>query len=244
MYVRRYRRNLELQLNSRKCQEAFRKLKKEHSIFRLYPTKESLIELLKPGNKNYKDKDKVMAILLDEFQKDNAIYPLINILFWDSLYRLYCQRRSRVPDPEALFGRIQWDFYHTLINHNLDRLSKKIDVNIFLNTKKKVIAWEKENISYREEIKEIENLYKAGLSPADIVQSETYPEEREAYLLDKVYRKVISRTQYDLILETLVYKRMNQREWAEKNGIPYSTVRNLRYRAEMAIRNFEKEENK
>jgi len=77
MFEQRYRRELELQLNSRECQEAFERLKKEHPIFNLYPTVEleSLRELLKAGNKNYAHKDEVMTILLKELHRSNAIYP-------------------------------------------------------------------------------------------------------------------------------------------------------------------------
>ncbi len=244
MFEQRYRHELELQLNLRECKEAFERVKNEHPIFNLYPTVESLCNLLKPGNKNYAHKDEVMAILLTELHRGNAIYPLINIMFWDSLYRLYYQRWFRVADPEALFNEIQWDFYHSVINHNLDRLPRKIDVNIFLNTKKKVIAWEKENLRYKEALNGLVDLCKTGLSPNDLEESRVYPEEMEAYLLDMVYRKIITKIQYDLILETRVYKRMNQREWAEKRGIPYNTVRSLRSRAQMAIKRFEKKRRK
>jgi len=244
MFEQKYRHELELQVNSRECKEAFERLKSEHPIFKLYPNVESLCNLLKPGNKNYAHKDEVMAILLTELKRSNAIYPLINMMFWDSLHRLYRQRKFGVAEPEELFYEIQWDFYRSVISHNLERLPRKIDVNIFLNTKKKVIAWEKENIRYKEALRKLEDLHKAGMSPADLEESNVYPEEMEAYLLDMVYRKVITETQYDLILETLVYKRMNQREWAEKRGIPYNTVRSLRYRAEMAIRRFEEQRHK
>ena len=60
-----------------------------------------------------------------------------------------------------------------------------------------------------------------------------------SYLLEMFYMGVISAMQLDLILETLVYKRMGQKEWAEKKGIPHSTVRTLKHRAEIAIRQFE-----
>ena len=75
----------------------------------------------------------------------------------------------------------------------------------------------------------------------DLFASKIYPEEMEAYLLEMVYRKVITETQYDLLLETLVYRRMNQREWAERKGLCYNTVRNLRYRAQVAMRGYEGE---
>ena len=60
------------------------------------------------------------------------------------------------------------------------------------------------------------------------------------YLLDLVYRKVITEQQYDLLLETRVYKRMDLQEWAESRGLVYATVRRWAFRAEQAIRGHEK----
>lgn len=213
-FERRHQRGLELQLENKECREVFERLKINHSIFSLYPTVESLCGLLNPTNKNYAHKDEVMAILLAELHRSNVIYALINIMFWDSLRALYCQRRYRVADWEELFDRIQWEFYRCVINHNLERLPKKIDVNILLNTRKKIIAWEKENVLCKEALTESQELQKAG---------NVHPEEIEAYLLD------------------MVYKRMKQKEWAGRKGIPHNTVRTLRVRAEMAIRRFEME---
>lgn len=244
MFEQRYKRELEAEVDSEECRRAFERLRQEHPIFDRYPTVEALRSLLSPNNKNYTDKDEVMAILLRELRRGNAIYPLVNLVFWDSLYRLYRQRRSRVDDYEELFSRIQWDFYQTFMSHDLERLPRKIDVNIFLNTKKKIIAWEKENIRHEEASRDVENHSRMGLSLADVEKTPVHPEEMEAYLLNMVYRDVVTETQYDLIIETLVYKRMNQREWAEKRGLNYHTARNLRTRAEKAIRQFEKERRK
>lgn len=238
-FLEQYRSNLEEELRGQELRQAFERIKSTHPIFGKYPTIEDLKNLLSPSNKNYTDKDAVMAILLRELKRGNAIYPLINLIFWDSLYRLYRQRRSRVDDHEELFSRIQWDFYHTVTSHDLKRLPRKIDVNIFLNTKKKVIAWEKENIREDDALRELDDLSMAGLSPADLEESIVHPEEMEAYLLDMVYRKVITEAQYDLLLDTRVYKRMSQKEWAQKRGIPHTTVRTLKHRAEKAIRRFE-----
>jgi len=185
-----------------------------------------------------------MAALVAELRRSRDIYPIINITFWNSLYRLYCQRRGRVSDPEELFFIIQSEFYQSLINHNIERLPRKIDVNVFYNTKKRVTSWEKENILYNKAIKEFEGLCKDGYSSVDLAESVFYPEEMNSYLLEMFYMGVISAMQLDLILETLVLKRMSQKEWAEKKGIPYSTVRTLKHRAEIAIRQFEEKRQK
>lgn len=239
MFDKRYRHELESEVSSEEFKKVFEGLRQKHPIFDRYPTVEALRNLLNPNNKNYSDKDEVMAILLKELKRGNAIYPLINFMFWDSLYRLYRQRYSRVDDHEELFSRIQWDFYQTVMNHDVERLPRKIDVNIFLNTKKKVISWEKENIREDEALRELDALSKAGLSPSDLEESVVHPEEMETYLLDMVYRMVINETQDDLLLETLVYKRMSQKEWAQRKGIPHTTARTLKHRAEKTIRLFE-----
>jgi len=239
-YLEQYLSNLELELNGLKFRQAFENIKSSHSVLRKYPTVKDLKALAQVDNRNYADKDEVMAILLRDLKGSNAIYPLVNLMFWDSLYRLYWQRYSRVDDHEELFSRIQLDFYHTVRSHNLERLPRKIDVNIFLNTKKRVIAWEKENIRADEALTELYDLSMAGFSPADLEESLIHPEEMETYLLDMVYRKIITEVQYDLLLDTLVYKRMSPQEWALQRSIPHATARILKHRAEKAIRRFEK----
>lgn len=182
-----------------------------------------------------------MTILLRELHTSKVIYPLINILFWDSLQRLYHRYCASVADQEELFSRIWWDFYQSVVSHDLGRLPRKIDVNIFLNTKKRIVGWIRDDVRQREGMEELSESYRAGFALGDLFASKIHPEEMEAYLLEMVYRKVITETQYDLLLETLVYKRMNQREWAERKGLCYNTVRNLRYRAQVAIRENERE---
>lgn len=238
-YLAQYCTYLEEKLNGREFEQALERFKSTHSVFRKYPTVEDLKTLVQAGNRNYTDKDDVLTILLKELKKSNIIYPLINFMFWDSLIRLYWQRKSRVDDHEELFSRIQLDFYHTVRSHNLERLPRKIDVNVFLNTKKKVIAWEKEKVRQDKALREIESLGKVGLSLADLETTIFQPEELALYLLDKVYRKVINETQYDLLIETQVYKRMSPQEWALKKGIPHATARILKHRAEKALRRFE-----
>lgn len=101
------------------------------------------------------------------------------------------------------------------------------------------LLWEQENLRYKDALKELEDLCEEGISPEDLDELNVHPEEMEAYLLDMVYLKVITDTQYELILETLVYKRLHPREWAEKKGMPYTTARTLKHRAEIALRRFE-----
>ncbi len=230
-----YRRDLEDQLKSRRFKDAFKTLTEEHEIFDCYPSVDALCVLIKPGNKNYRDKNEMMRILLKALHEDDTVYPLVNVLFWESLERLRRRYAAIVADPEELFGRIQWYFYQAVMGHDPDRSSEKIDVNIFLNTKKKTVAWVDSVIKEREAVKELGALERAGLDAGDLGESQVPPEEMESYLLGMVYRDIITEMQYDLIVETLVYRRMNQREWAEKRGVSYNTVRNLRYRAEMAI---------
>ena len=57
-----------------------------------------------------------------------------------------------------------------------------------------------------------------------------------------VYQKVINGTQHDLLLETAVYRRMTEKEWAASRGVAYATARNSGHRAEAAIQEYEKAE--
>lgn len=239
MLEQRYRNELEVEVNSKECREAFEKLRRKHPIFKVYPDHQTLCDLLSVNNKNYKHKDEVMRILLTELRKSSAIYPLINLMFWDSLLNLYLRKRTDDRDHEDLFSRIQWDFYHSVIGHDLDRLPRKIDVNIYLNTMKKVTDWENRNRRERDSVEDLQSLCESGLLPVDLRKSEVHPEEIEAYLLEMVYREVISKKQYDLFMETVVHKKMTQKEWAKQKGIAIKTAKMLKYRAGIAIRQYE-----
>ncbi len=50
--------------------------------------------------------------------------------------------------------------------------------------------------------------------------------------------------QYDLLLETKVYKRMSQKEWAKARGVKHATARSWQYRAEQDIQEHEEAERK
>ena len=92
---------------------------------------------------------------------------------------------------------------------------------------------------YREHHEEFGLAHEKRPQFSELVKPEIFPEEKEAYLLDLLYRKVINSQQYDLLLKTQVYKRMSQKEWAEMRGVTYSTVRSWHHRAEKAIRRYE-----
>ena len=56
------------------------------------------------------------------------------------------------------------------------------------------------------------------------------------FWLGYVYQKVVNETQYDLLLETAVYRRMTEKEWAKARGVKYAKARSWRHRAEKDIR--------
>jgi len=52
--------------------------------------------------------------------------------------------------------------------------------------------------------------------------------------------RVIDQNEYDLLIETDVYGRMTQKEWARARGLAYATVRSWHHRAETAIERYER----
>ncbi len=238
--LEQYRRDLEAQLQGQELMQQIERIKVAHPIFREYPTTEDLTALVKPGNRNYCDKDEVLRILLGEMKREATLFPVLNFMFWDSLIRLFRSKCRSVPNPDELFSRIQLDFYRTAVEYPLGGRPRKIDVNLILDTKKKVTRWQRQEALYGEHHKQLGSAHETRPPLADLWRSEVFPEEMEGYLLDVLYRKVINEQQYDLLLETQVYKRMSQKEWAEARGVAYATVRSWRYRAELAIRQYEK----
>ena len=234
-----YRNELKTQLNSPECKRAFEELKQHQLIMEHYPTVESLCELLSPANKNYAHKDEVMVILLTRLSQDKAVYPLINLMFWKmlrSVYYYYRRRQDQLLDPGALYNEIRSSFYEVVITHDLERIPKKIAVNIFLNTKHKVMDWVEKNRRHKQALREYrDSCRQTAYYPAE----ESFQvEDAQVYLEDMRSQGVITRLQYELILYTQVYKQVSLKAWAKQKGICYNTVKSLRYRANMAIRSF------
>jgi hypothetical protein len=230
---------LEAQLHSPEFKQAIEKIRTTYPIFRKYPTPEDLAILVQAGNKNYADKDEILRIILRRLKLDNTLFPLLNFMFWNSLVRIFRRKWRNVPNPEQLFSRIQLDFYHTAIAYPLHNRPQKIDVNLILDTRKKVSKWQQEEAAYYELHEELGPDHETCQLLSELEITQIFPEEKETYLLDLVYRKIINERQYDLLLEVDVYKRMNQREWAEARGVPYATVRSWHARAEASIREYE-----
>jgi hypothetical protein len=161
-------------------------------------------------------------------------------MFWDSLAAIYWSKRRDVRDEEGLFSEIQTAFFDAVTTYPLDRRPRKVDVNLVLDTKKKVTAWQREEIAERKLHQAIPQSHAGMRRLSEFQESTVFPEEMEAHLLDLAYRKVISEEQYDLLLETQIYRRMSQKEWAVKHGVTYATVRSWHARAEQAIMAYEK----
>jgi hypothetical protein len=251
--VELYRLQLEAQLQLQDVKQAIERVRNSHEVFRKYITVEDLVNLGRWGNQNYEDKDTVLATLLVELKRETTLFPLLNLMFWRSLVRLFYSKKRSVPDAyeDDLFIRIQTEFFHVAASYPLDRRPRKIDVNLILDTKKKVTRWQREEALYHEQHEEWDPAHEEFVQPheerpslADLQVSDVFPEEMETYLLDLVYRKVINDRQYDLLLGTQVYRRMTQKEWAEARGFAYATVRSWHFRAETAIRKFEKARHK
>lgn len=238
--VAQYRRDLEAQLQRRDIRQGIKWLRETYTVLEKYPSLEDLTALVQPGNRNYEDKDAVLTALLFEIKKKPTLFPLLNMVFWDSLMSIFRQKRRDCPNPDDLFSRIQADFCHTALTYPLDRRPRKIDVNLYRDTWKKVTCWQKEEAKHREPCQPLEPADDTHIILGDPREAEVHPEDMEVHLLGYVFKKVINETQYDLLLETEVYKRMSQKEWAEARGVPHATARSWRHRAERDIGKYEK----
>jgi len=236
-----YRFDLEAQIQRREVRQEMEAIRATHTVFGKYPSVADLADLCRPGNRSYENKDAVLRVLLAEIKrKPTLLFPLLNLMFWDSLLSIFRRKRRDVPNPDELFSRIQSDFFHVAVTYPLDRRPQKIDVNLILDTKKKVTAWQREEAKHREPCQPLGPADDAHIILGDPREAEVHPEDMEGYLLGLVYLRVIDEKQYGLLLETAVYRRMTQKEWAEARGVPHATARSWRYRAEVAIREYEK----
>jgi hypothetical protein len=269
--IAQYRRDLEAQLQRREVGQEIERLRETYPVFEKYASVEDLAALVRPGNRAYADKDAVLGALLVEIKRDAAteqgprLFPLLNVMFWDSLCNVFWRKVRSCPDADDLFTRVRADFFQVAVTYPLDRRPRKININLYWDTWKKVTAWQREEANYRDRHKDFEQtdycnrhaspkhnaiFHKRQKQPeptvrfctelADLQESEVFPDQAEEHLIDLVYRKVIDENQYDLLLETEVYKRMTEKEWAKAHGVKYTTARSWRHRAEKAIQEYEK----
>jgi hypothetical protein len=244
--VAQYRRDLEAQLQQRDVRQEIERLRETYPVFRRYPSVQELAALVRPGNPAYADKDAVLFALLAEIKRDAAtklkprLFPLLNLIFWDNLMTIFQWKRWDCPNPADLFSEIQVRFFQVAVAYPLDRRPRKVNINLYRDTRKKVSAWQKEEAKHREPCQPLGPADEAHIILGDPREAEVHPEDMEEHLLGYVYQGVINETQYDLLLETEVYKRICQKEWAEAHGVTHATVRSWRHRAEQAIREYEK----
>ena len=215
-------RDLENALKTEEFKKAFEELKAGKDVFGKYPTVEALCALADPGHTDYERKDAVFAAILAGIRKDKALYPLIHRMLWDSLDRLFLLAMKSDADPEEVFAKIHAEFYLLVTAYPEERCSRKIDVNLILGTRKKISRWQGREGKRRAQCGWLPQERIGGLPISALRESAVFPEEMVEYLLDLVYRKVITEQQYDLLLETKVYRRMDLREWAKSRGLGYA----------------------
>jgi len=236
---RQYLRALEEELKNPCLQNRMKQIRMQHPVFNQYPSIKDLADLIQADQQRYVDKDEILRVLIEEAQKDTTIFPLLNYMFWDSLMRLFNRKQRNVSCPDDLFSNIQVEFFHVVHTYSLLRRPRKIDVNLILDTKKRITKWQRDEIAQGQEVSGLDTPYRDdGIRTKDYWESDIHPKEMEGYLLDLACQRVITQLQLDLILVTRVHKRQTQQEWAELNGMSYNTVKNLRYRAETAIRKY------
>ena len=232
------RRDLEAALTTDEFRKAFEELKVRYPVFERYPTPGQLVDLAQRGHPDYEAKDQILHVLLQALKEGgNVLFPLLNLMFWDSLMQIYMTRRRRVRDRDELFARIQVDFFHTATDYPLGRRPRMIDSNLVLDTTHRIKLWRRDEGRYRASL---EALSSGSKEPAEREPEAPEQGETERYLLEMVYRGVITELQLDLIRETRLAGRMTPRQWAAAKGVPYTTVRTWAARAEDAIRRYEK----
>ena len=113
----------------------------EHEVFISYPTIEDLIRLARAGDGDYVKKDEVFGILLKDLKQRMVLFPLLNLMLWESLLRIFHTYREAVVSLDELFVQVQLFFFQTAIEYPLERRPRKMDVNLVLDTRKKVVQW-------------------------------------------------------------------------------------------------------
>ena len=238
--IAQYRRDLEVALQRREVRGEMQRLRETCRVFGRYPSIEELAALVGPSKPNEADRDAVLRALLVEIKRQPTLFPLLNWVFWPSLLDIFWRKVHSCPNADDLLSQVRADFYEVAVTYPLHRPGS-IGGNLYWDTWKKVAAWQQEEAKYRGKHEPLGPAHELGMLPADLQESEVFPEDFEPYLRELVLRNVITQAQCDLLLETAVYGRLSEKEWAKARGVNPSTVRTWRHRAEKAIRKHEEE---
>jgi len=237
--IAQYRRDLEAQLQRRDVRQEIERLRQTYAVFARYPSIEALTALVGPGNRNDADKNAFLSALLVEIKRQPTLFPLLCLVFWRRLLSIFWRKVRSCPDPDDLLLRVCAGFYEVAVTYPHHRPGS-IGGNLYWDTWKNVTKWQGEEAKYREHNQRLEPADEAHIILGDPREAKIHPEDMEVHLLDYVYQKVINEMQYDLLVETEVYRRMTEKEWAKARGVKYATARCWRHRAEAAIREYEK----
>ncbi|MBI4229995.1 MAG: hypothetical protein HY608_04085 [Planctomycetes bacterium] len=212
-------------------------MKRTDGIFEKYPTPEALIALCRPGGPDREGCDLALGAILRAMRSGNALFPLIHLMLWESLARLFRRLRKRISDQEELFERIQWEFFQQVTRHDPDRLPGKIDVILFLNTKREVIRWERGETERRAIMEEAAVTFSTVVHD-DPVEPEPPFIRAGSFLAELVAAGVIREVERDVLLATDVQGGIDLTEWAVRRGMKFQTAASLRRRAREAIREY------
>ncbi len=242
--VAQCRRDLEAQLQRRDVRQRIERLRETYAVFEEYNSVEELVALVGPGNQTYTDKEAVLrALLLEirreaEAKREPRLFPLLSMVFWASLCDIFWRKVRSCPDPDDLLSRVRAGFYEVAVTYPLHRPGS-IGGNLYWDTWKSITAWQREEAVYRKHHQRLEPADEPHVVLGDPREAEVHPEDMEYHLLGYVFKKVINETQYDLLLETKVYRRMTEKEWAKARDANYTTARSWCHRAEQAIQAYE-----
>ena len=232
--IRKYHSNLKKEFFSFPCQKIFKCLQETHPVFKRYRTLEEIQQLCSIGNKQYLDQNKILGILVTTYHSQPQIFPLLNLIFWELLLRLYNHWKNYWPtrnDLQEFFQVIQTSFLETLSRYYPQKPYCKVGVNIYLNTKNRVYRWRGKLMRRKELSNHLAGDLPGAADVSRIESQGTSPEEIDAHLLKCMYQGVISKKQYEVLVETVIFKRMNLKQWAEQTKTSSSQVRSLKKRA-------------
>lgn len=130
-------RRLSSEARSREFKEAYLLLLDRRPAFRLYPTPEVLIGMLRARSASYAEKDGALHALISAIQEDLDLrrhgITLISLALWPALshscFKLF-PLTNLVPD---LFNEVHWQFLAQVLRFDLARTSR-IAVTLQLNT--------------------------------------------------------------------------------------------------------------
>ena len=155
-FKEKIREGLEKEVCCDEVQGIFIELQKEYLVLNKFKNVLSLIKYMHDKKiKSFQEKDEIVSIFIKEYQNNpeaRNVYSFLLLLFWPAVDHIFNSKKILLSDEIELWSQIHWAFINTILRYPLAKRSRKIAINIKLDTLNKVCRWQREECKHQKVI--------------------------------------------------------------------------------------------